>query len=105
MHELLELGTALARRHRLVKRVVESLHVPCVSKVDPTLVGTLVATVLQADDALAGPHLLIAEVSYILVGFLWPDARLAVVASLQMKTLMLATFGTNTRGNYCGRDS
>lgn len=59
------------------------LHVPGVAEVDATLVGALVAAVLQADDALAGLELLVREVADVLVGLLRADARLAVGAGLE----------------------
>lgn len=60
------------------------LHVSGVSKVDPRLGGPFVASVLEADDALAGTELIFGEVSHVFVGFLRPDAWFSVIGPLKI---------------------
>lgn len=54
-----------------------------VAEVDAALVGALVGAVLQRDNALAGAHLLVAEVAHVLVRLLGADGWLAEVAGLK----------------------
>lgn len=49
------------------------LHVTSVAEVDAGLVGTFVRAVLKRDDVLARLELLFAEVSDVLLRFLWSD--------------------------------
>lgn len=58
-----------------------------VPEIDPALISTLIATILETDYALTSPQLLFGEVANILVSFLWSDARLTVVASLPAERL------------------
>lgn len=58
-----------------------------VAKVDATLGRALVGTVLQRDDGLAGPQLLVRELALVLVGLLRSDRRLAVLAGLATQRL------------------
>ncbi|KAF4518354.1 hypothetical protein B566_EDAN007081 [Ephemera danica] len=53
---------------------VRDLHVSGVAEVDARLVGTLVAAVLQRDDTLTRSHLLLAELSHVLVSLLGSNA-------------------------------
>ncbi|KAF4518353.1 hypothetical protein B566_EDAN007080, partial [Ephemera danica] len=62
---------------------VRDLHVSGVAEVDARLVGTLVAAVLQRDDTLTRSHLLLAELSHVLVSLLGSNAGQTVVASLR----------------------
>lgn len=58
-----------------------------VAEVDATLGRALVGTVLQRDDCLTGAHLLIAELAFVLVGFLRSDRSLSVFAGFSAKRL------------------
>lgn len=58
-----------------------------VAKVDAALGRTLVGTVLERDDGLAGPQLLVGELALVLVRFLGSDRGLAVLAGLATQRL------------------
>lgn len=58
-----------------------------VAKVDAALGRALVRSVLQRDDGLAGPQLLVRELALVLVRLLRPDRRLAVLAGLATERL------------------
>lgn len=58
-----------------------------VAKVDATLGRTLVGTVLQRNDGLSRPQLLVRELALVLVRFLGPNRRFAVFAGLATKRL------------------
>lgn len=58
-----------------------------VAKVDATLGCTLVGAVLQRDDRLAGPQLFVAELALVLVRFLGPDRRLAILTGFPAERL------------------
>jgi len=59
------------------------LHMSGVAEVDAALSRPLIATVLQANDALAGTQLLFGKVPYVLLSFLRADVRLAEIMSLK----------------------
>lgn len=44
-----------------------TLHVSCVAKIDPSLVGALVGTILKVDDTLPRTHLLLGELALVLI--------------------------------------
>lgn len=58
-----------------------------VAKVDTTLGRSLVGTVLQRDDCLSGTHLLVTELAFVLVRFLWSDRWLSILTSFSAKRL------------------
>lgn len=58
-----------------------------VAKVDATLGRTLVGAVLQRDDRLSGPHLLVRELALVLVRLLRADRWLAVLTGLPAQRL------------------
>lgn len=58
-----------------------------VAKVDTTLGRSLVGTVLQRDDCLSGTHLLVTELAFVLVRFLWSDRWLSILTGFSAKRL------------------
>lgn len=61
------------------------LHVPSVAKVEATLVGALVRSVLKGNDGIAGSQLFLGEVARILFGFFGADGRLAILGRLYIR--------------------
>lgn len=55
---------------------------PSVAEVDAALVGALVRAVLQRDDGVSGPELLLGKVALVLVGLFRSDGNLAVLRAL-----------------------
>lgn len=58
-----------------------------VAEVDTTLGRSLVGTVLQRDHGLTGTHLLVAELAFVLVGFLGSDRWLAILTGFPAQRL------------------
>lgn len=71
-----------------------------VSEIDPALIGSFIASVLQADDGLSGSELLLREISFVFLGFLRPDPWFPVFMHLKKLKNYKQTYITNLKSSH-----